>query len=241
MLPLFLKCTILSPGEYYGLSLFLLPFCLCFDVFLVGDCPFLLSIRSPKVHWERSVEGRISRSFSLVPPSAIPFLWRTLQTPASWWKLGLALDVCTFHSISIFHLGPHPHNERIPTMQSLCMTCKVTPEKMPPVSCRAIRGPWLCGARIGATSYINPSILSLTSTTSHGAQHLASPVSETFRILHGKMACCMLLQLPQPAFHYDLPLFFEDIYLPFLHPISAFVCSRWDYCPFLVSLRMKSV
>lgn len=178
------------------------------------------------------MEGIIRGSFSLVPPSAIRFLWRTLQTP-----VGESLAwhwMCVYFTQSPFSIwASYP--------QSLCMICKVTPEKMPPVSCRAIRGPWLCGARIGATSYINPSIFSLTSTTSHGAQHLAPPVSETFRILRGKMACCMLLYLPQPTFHYDLPLLLEDIYLPFLHPISAFVYSRWDCCLFLLSLKMKSV
>lgn len=155
--------------------------------------------RSPKVDGELSVYGIIRGSFSLVPPSAIPFLWRTFQTPASWLKPSLALDVCIFHSISIFHLDPHPHNPyawsvRLPQRKFLLSPVELFVE--------------LCGTRIGATSYNNPSIFSLTSTTFHGAQHLALPVSETFRILCGKMACCMLLYLPQPAFHCVLPLFF---------------------------------
>lgn len=65
---------------------------------------------SQKLDGALSVQGITRGSFSLIPSSAISFLWRTLQTPASWLKPSLTLNVCIVHSISIFHLGPHPHN-----------------------------------------------------------------------------------------------------------------------------------
>lgn len=136
-------------------------------------------------------------------PWAIKFLSQTLHVSASWLKPRCCHWLCVylFHLIFTFHPGPPFRNPYACSASLLQRKCLLSPIERP-------HGSWICGAEIRATAHINSSIASLSGPTFHGVQHLARPVPENFRALHGKTVCFMFMYLLQPAFQCDLPLFF---------------------------------